>query len=39
MTSTSPKPYRIGVALSGGGAKGFAHVAGVWEFDSKIICK
>ena len=26
MTSTSPKPYRIGVALSGGGAKGFAHV-------------
>ncbi|MDE6198511.1 MAG: patatin-like phospholipase family protein [Muribaculaceae bacterium] len=26
MTSTSPKPYRIGIALSGGGAKGFAHV-------------
>lgn len=26
MTSNSPKPYRIGIALSGGGAKGFAHV-------------
>jgi len=26
MTSTSPKPYHIGIALSGGGAKGFAHV-------------
>ena len=26
MTSTSHKPYRIGIALSGGGAKGFAHV-------------
>lgn len=26
MTSSNPKPYRIGIALSGGGAKGFAHV-------------
>ena len=26
MTLTSPKPYRIGIALSGGGARGFAHV-------------
>lgn len=26
MTSTNPRPYRIGIALSGGGAKGFAHV-------------
>lgn len=26
MISDSPKPYRTGIALSGGGAKGFAHV-------------
>lgn len=26
MTTDSPKPFRIGLALSGGGAKGFAHV-------------
>lgn len=26
MTSTGRKPYHIGIALSGGGAKGFAHV-------------
>lgn len=24
--STSPKPYRLGIALSGGGARGFAHI-------------
>lgn len=24
--SSSPKPYRLGIALSGGGARGFAHV-------------
>ncbi|MDL2281937.1 patatin-like phospholipase family protein, partial [Parabacteroides sp. OttesenSCG-928-G06] len=26
MTNKKQKPYKIGLALSGGGAKGFAHV-------------
>lgn len=26
MTLTAPKPYKLGIALSGGGARGFAHV-------------
>lgn len=38
MTDDAPKPYKLGLALSGGGARGFAHVGALKaleEFDLK----
>ncbi|MDE5811066.1 MAG: patatin-like phospholipase family protein [Muribaculaceae bacterium] len=33
MTDVTSKPYKLGIALSGGGAKGFAHVGALRAFE------